>query len=249
MKNLSEDTRSLHLDFGFPLLSSWVTQYPTTLTLGPEVLTHKCSVEDRRESDLRQASLSLVEGCGHVATAEGVSTCKWVPMSACGKRGEARGWWKLSLVVSPRSSQDGELQTQQYRFSRSPSAQWQPSTRDGQSLRAELHLAGLHSELPCLFKKAGEAKPGAWRVTEGYQGPQQWFFYLQDIHSKNSLLKLVNSDSKKKKKNSDSMGGNQVPASIKNKKWTQKPLGGMYGYVNGATNGVLNSQRGLLRQA
>lgn len=45
------------------------------------------------------------------------------------------------------------------------------------------------------------------------------------------------------------MGGNQVPASIKNKKWTQKPLGGMYGYVNGATNGVLNSQRGLLRQA
>lgn len=195
MKNLSEDTRSLHLDFGFPLLSRWVTQYPTTLTLGPEVLTHKCSVEDRRESDLRQASLSLVRKmwpCSHCRGGQHVQVS--------GKRGEARGWWKLSLVVSPRSSQDGELQTQQYRFSRSPSAQWQPSTRDGQSLRAELHLAGLHSELPCLFKKAGEAKPGAWRVTEGYQGPEQWFFYLQDIHSKNSLLKLVNSDSKKKKK-------------------------------------------------
>ena len=44
------------------------------------------------------------------------------------------------------------------------------------------------------------------------------------------------------------MGGNQVPALIKNKRWTPNPLGGMYGYVNGATNGVLNSQRGHLSQ-
>lgn len=86
-------------------------------------------------------------------------TAAWV------RRNEARTWKKLRLVVSLRISQNGELQNHQFRFSRRPTAQCQASGGDDQSLWAEFHVPGVHSNLPCIFTGAGETEAGACRVT------------------------------------------------------------------------------------
>lgn len=64
-------------------------------------------------------------------------------------------------MVSLRISQNGELQNQQFRFSRRPTAQCQAAGGDDQSLWAEFHVPGVHSDLPCIFTGAGETEAGA----------------------------------------------------------------------------------------
>ena len=90
--------------------------------------------------------------------------CKCVPSAVCVKWGKVRSCWKLSLIGSPSSSQDGGLQNQQSRFSRCPGARWQASSRDSQALRAVPH-AWSALRPPLLTQTAGGAEQGAWRGT------------------------------------------------------------------------------------
>ena len=138
---------------------------------------------------------SLEEGCGRVATRWGAGMCNCVPTAACVKWGKMKGWWKLSLVGSPSSSQDGELQNQQSRFSRCPRAQQQASSRGGQALWAVPACLVSTRTSPAYSDDWGSRARGLERDQKGTQAPEQRFSCLQEILSRNSLLQHVNSDS------------------------------------------------------